>query len=79
MDQIESNTHSFIIKVWLEETAVETHKPLWHGYISHVGSGRRRYLKNLDEIKPFLAGYLSEMGVKLGFWARLRAKRQLKH
>ena len=65
MDVLESNTHSFIVKVWLEETAEEAGQATWRGHITHVPSGERRYLQDLDKIAAFIAPYLEEMGVKL--------------
>ena len=65
-DLPESATHSFIIKIWLEETAEEAGWARWRGHITHVPDGKRRYLKELDEITAFVAPYLQEMGVKLG-------------
>jgi hypothetical protein len=72
-EDFEKNTHSFIVKIWLEETAEEAgevDQATWHGYITHVASGERRYLKNLEEITAFIAPYLARMGVKLkGGWS----------
>jgi hypothetical protein len=65
MDVLESNTHSFIVKVWLEETAEEVGQATWRGHITHVPSGERRYLQDLGKIAAFIAPYLEEMGVKL--------------
>jgi hypothetical protein len=72
MNPIESKTHSFIIKVWLEETVEEAGRATWRGYITHVLSGERRYLQDLSDVTAFVASYLEEMGVKLGLWRRLR-------
>jgi hypothetical protein len=70
---LESDTQSFIVKVRVEEeSAKEAERGLWRGHITHVSSGRRRYLKNLDEIGDFIAPYLEEMGVKIGVRWRLR-------
>jgi len=65
MDLFEANTHSFIIKVWLEETVEETGQATWRGHITHVSGGERRYLQELDAIAAFIAPYLETMGVKL--------------
>lgn len=72
MDLLESDTHSFIVKIWLEETAKEAQRVRWRGHITHVPSGQRRYLKNLDGVTAFIAPYLEEMGVKPGWPWRLR-------
>lgn len=63
LNVFELNTHPFIVKVWLEETAEEAGQATWRGHITHVPSGRRRYLKDLNEIRAFIAPYLEEMGV----------------
>jgi hypothetical protein len=64
MDLIEFNTHSFIVKIWLEETAEEAGEATWRGHITHVPNGERRYVQDLDEITAFIAPYLERMGVK---------------
>ncbi len=66
MGLLETNTHSFIIRIWLEETDEEAGRVTWRGHITHVPSGERRYLKDLDDILAFIAPRLKEMGVKFG-------------
>lgn len=78
MDALEANTHSFIVKVWLEESADENGRVLWRGHITHVTSGERRYFRHLDQISDFIGPYLARMGVKLRtgwslkYWLRSR-------
>jgi hypothetical protein len=72
LDCPEEYTHSFIVKIWLEETAEEAGRATWRGHITHVPSGKRRYLQNVDDIVTFIAPYLEGMGVKLGIWWRVR-------
>jgi len=74
MDPLESNIHSFIIKIWLEETAEEAGRVTWRGHITHVPGGERRYLQDLDKVAAFITPYLEEMGVKV---ASRREKRWL--
>ena len=76
MDSLEPDSQSFIVKVWVEERADEAGQGVWRGHITHVPSGERRYLKNLDEIGDFIAPYLESMGVRFGM--RWRVKRWLK-
>ena len=64
MDLIEFNTHSFIVKIWLEEPTDDNHKGKWRGHITHVPGGERRYLKNLGEILAFIVPYLMSMGLR---------------
>jgi hypothetical protein len=61
----ESAPQSFIIKVWLEETADEDRQASWRGHITHVPSRERRYVQTLDEISLFMAPYLEALGVKV--------------
>jgi hypothetical protein len=72
MDILESDARSFIVKVWIEDRAGETGQGLWHGHITEVTSGQRRYLKNLDEIRDFIAPRLEEMGGNPGTSWRIR-------
>ncbi len=55
MDLTESKVHSFIVKLWLEG---ETNELVWHGHITHVPSGARRYFKQLSDITDFVAEYI---------------------
>ena len=71
MDQYETNSHPFVVKVWLEESAEETGRAKWRGHITHVPSGERRYLENLACITHFIARYLAEMGVRPCLWMRV--------
>jgi len=72
MDLLESDTQSFIVKIWVEENGKDTSRGVWHGHITHVPSYQRRYLKDLNEIQDFIAPHLEEMGVKIGKRWRLR-------
>lgn len=78
MDVFEFTTHSFIVKIWVEEIAEQQTDIIWRGHITHVPDGKRRYISNLNEIKEFIALYLEEMGIKTELshgvkgWLRLR-------
>ena len=72
MDLFEFNTHSFIVKIWLEEPAESNGKGKWRGHITHVPSGERRYLQSLGGIAAFIVPYLVSMGVRLEPYWRLR-------
>lgn len=62
--------HSFIVKLWVERAAGKFRRAQWRGYITHVPSGERRYLKDLDGITAFIAPYFKSLGAK----ARLRRR-----
>ncbi len=54
MDLFESRTHSFIIKIWLED---EEQKK-WRGHVTHVPDGERRHFESLHDILTFISLYL---------------------
>jgi hypothetical protein len=62
MDQVESNTHSFIVKVWLEEVHERQGQAIWRGHITHVPSGKRRYFEDLTTVNNFIHHYLQKTG-----------------
>jgi hypothetical protein len=72
----EPNVHSFIIKLRLEKALGAGGPTTWHGYITHVPSGKRRYLRDLDGIAAFITPYLEAEGVKIGLrrrvWRRVK-------
>ncbi len=80
MEPLEPDAQSFIVKVWVEDSAGNGGRGVWHGHITHVPSHERRYLKDLDEIENFIAPHLENMGVKLGVRWRVRRwfKRMIK-
>lgn len=79
MDPFESKTHSFVVKIWLEETDEEENSdPTWRGHITHVPSSQRRYVDDLNGVSKFISMYLERMGVGEGFrglrgWIRRRS------
>jgi hypothetical protein len=67
----EPRTHSFVVKIWLEETADETQHPVWRGHITHVASGQRRYVNSLAGISGYIAPYLAGWQIKLPLRERI--------
>ena len=72
MDIPESKVHSFVVKLWLEENGDEPDRVDWHGYITHVPGGERRYLRRLSDVSDFIASYLEEMGIESRAQVRVR-------
>lgn len=68
----EGQTHRFVVKVWIEETAEEASRPAWCGHITHIPSGTRRYFRDLDRLVAFIVPYLRELGVHPRPGRRLR-------
>jgi hypothetical protein len=71
-DLVEFSTNSFIVKIWLEETAHESSKPIWRGHITHVPSGKRNYFQDLNGINAFVVPFLERLGVRLNPIGQLR-------
>lgn len=72
MDLYEPHTHTFVIRLWLEEAAQEQGETLWRGHITHLLTKNRRYLQTPDDIVLFLLPYLSEMGVRVQLRWRIK-------
>ena len=53
--------HSFVLKLWLEETGDDDDTVL-RGHITHVPSGNRRALKAFEEIVLFIQPYFNLAG-----------------
>lgn len=64
MESTEPYAHSFIVRVWLEEEVQETGQTKWRGHITHVPSGKRKYISELD-IDRFIIPYMRRLGVNL--------------
>jgi hypothetical protein len=57
----QSRLFSFIVRIWIDDASGEYRGSAgWHGQITHVPSGKNRYVKKLDEITGFISGYLNE-------------------
>lgn len=50
-------THSFIVKVWLEQSSEQT-QPSWRGHVTHVPSGERRHFLDPNGVTDFISGFL---------------------
>ncbi|MDX1665194.1 MAG: hypothetical protein R3272_15485 [Candidatus Promineifilaceae bacterium] len=75
MNLLETTTHSFVIKIWLEETADEAGRGRWRGRITHVGSRKHCYFEELVDIPRFVSPFVEEMehGPSLRrLWRKLR-------
>lgn len=73
MDSSEPEVHSFIVKVWLEESTEGDGRVVWRGHVTHVPGSERRYLKELDDIGDFITPYLEAGGVRLKRRGRLQS------
>ena len=62
---IEPDTHSFVIKLWLDDRDEVTGQVTWRGHITHVSSSQRQYFDNLSDLIAFLLPYFKAMNIKL--------------
>jgi hypothetical protein len=70
MDAGEATVHSFIVKLWLEVDDGEGKRTAWHGYITHVPTGARRYLQSLSDVTEFIKQHLDENDARNSFKSR---------
>ena len=69
MVSIESHSHAFVVKIWLEEEPDDEQPGLWRGYIFDVEERQRHYLSSLADVPAFLAPYLAAWGLDdLNHW-----------
>jgi len=61
MDVFETDTQSFIVKIWVDESTEVTGELIWCGQITHVLSGERFDLQSLDDIGAFMNSYLQDV------------------
>jgi hypothetical protein len=71
LDQAELVAHSFVLKIWQEETTEESGRAAWRGRITHVASGESRYVQTLEDVTSFVVMYLSAMGVRPSIGCRM--------
>lgn len=53
--------HSFIVRIWLEESTTEAPQPSWRGSITHVLSGRRQFFVDLNMLPNLIRPYLEAL------------------
>jgi len=65
IEDLEFRLQSFVIKVWTEDPDSKGNQRTWRGRITHVPSGERQYVEELDAIALFIAPRLAALGVRL--------------
>lgn len=71
MEEVSPKPHSFVVKVWAEEVVDARRDPSWRGYITHVGTGERLYLKSLLQVPGFMAPFVEDLGGSLDVRTRM--------
>ncbi|MFO7684162.1 MAG: hypothetical protein R6X34_29375 [Chloroflexota bacterium] len=59
-----SESHAFVIRIWLEDAQSDENSTLWRGHITHVLDHRRHYFQDLSSIIHFITPYLDVWTVK---------------
>jgi hypothetical protein len=68
--ELDSDTQSFIVRIWHEAAAIDGRVTTWRGSILHVGSGKRVYFNNLDSIKRFVQERTGMEDGEAGMWLK---------
>ena len=61
MDLLENNTHSFVVKISVEEGIEEGEKAKWQGNVMHVATGHNYTFTKWEKMEDFLKSYLEVM------------------
>jgi hypothetical protein len=57
-----NDSHSFVIRIWLEDAEAAETNALWRGYITHVLDHRHHYFQDLSGVIHFIQPYLDIWG-----------------
>lgn len=57
MSLFEADAHSFVVRLWYENSEIPDANVGWRGWIDHVQSGKRHYFNNVSEINQIVSGY----------------------
>ena len=68
----ESSAYAFVVKVWYEDSRQDSdHMTAWRGRITHVVSGRYRYVTCCGELAAFITDFLTGQKTELPMLCRL--------
>jgi hypothetical protein len=54
----EANIHSFIVRIWIEESVSEAREAIWRGHITPIPNGKRHYFFDVNEIPALIRTHL---------------------
>jgi hypothetical protein len=63
---VERDSLAFVVRIWVEQTALEVEGGLWRGHITSLPEKDRRYVQSLAEISTFIDEHLRELGLGPG-------------
>ena len=62
-NHLETASHTFVVKVWVEEIMAESKMARWRGRITHVLNGEYIYFEDLDTLQKFIKTYLEKLNL----------------
>lgn len=71
-DDGEAATHSFVVRIWLAEPADRHRCGRWREHVTHVTSGTRVHVADLDDIRSVISPTIGAMEVRSDVRCRLR-------
>jgi hypothetical protein len=52
--------HSFVIRMWLEQSDEKARHETWRGRITHIPGNEQQYFTDIKTIASFIKSYLKE-------------------
>ena len=52
-----TDNHSFIVKIWYEETNEQPPQSIWRGRVTHVPSHEQKYFQDFKDLISFIQHY----------------------
>ena len=72
MEGRKPSSHSFIVKLWVEDHDAYPPGARLRGYVTHVPSGARCYIEEVHQVVGILLPYLRTLSIDTSFGWRLR-------
>ena len=60
MSLFESESHSFVMRLWQEHADDAETDAEWRGWVEHVQSGQRFYFRDFSDIKQIVSNFLED-------------------
>jgi hypothetical protein len=63
-DDMDQNSQSYVVKIWVEEANQREDTFTWAGHITQVNSGNRKYVSSLREITDYFKKELAVLSAQ---------------
>ena len=60
MSLFESESHSFVMRLWQEHDTESPADAEWRGWVEHVQTGQRFYFRDFSDIKQIVGNFLED-------------------